>query len=595
MRILSSLAAARLVVDALERAGVRDVVVAPGSRSAPLVYALAEAEADGRLTAYVRIDERVAGFTALGLALGSRSAVAVLTTSGTAVGNLMPAVMEANHSGTPLLVLSADRPEELRGTGANQTTLQMDLFGEHVRFATDVPAGVDPSSAVATALSAARGRLAGIPAGPAQVNLAFREPLTPALDGSGWESLGSRAARPQAAELGPTTAGAPGAFGAQDGPASETEGAGTGSAREPVMVRPAAARRTVVLAGHDAGPSAEYFARALGLPLLAEPSSNARFGPNAVGPYRLLLDHFGPGSPHAIERVVVFGRPTLSRPVSQLLARTDIERALYLPRPVAWFEAGRRPELVLTQWDQLIGFAGHGPAGWLDAWTDRAAEAEDALAAVLAAATPADGLTGPAVARAVWDRAHRDEGGNLMLGSSNPVRDADLAGRPVTAPPGPDGARLRVFANRGLAGIDGTIATATGIALGTGAPTRVLLGDLTFLHDSGALLVGTTERGADVQIIVLNDSGGGIFSVLEHGRLAEAPAYASAVERFFGTPHAVNLGALAAAYGWRHTLAGTPAELAAALAAPVLGRGIIEVTASRQGLRALHAQIRAAL
>jgi 2-succinyl-5-enolpyruvyl-6-hydroxy-3-cyclohexene-1-carboxylate synthase len=184
---------------------------------------------------------------------------------------------------------------------------------------------------------------------------------------------------------------------------------------------------------------------------------------------------------------------------------------------------------------------------------------------------------------------------NLVLGSSNPVRDADLAGRP--APAGPDGGAgpVRVFANRGLSGIDGTVATATGIALATGAPTRVLLGDLTLLHDSGALLLGTGEQEADVQLIVLNDAGGGIFSVLEHGRLAEAPNYAAAVERFFGTPHAVDLGALAAAYGWRHTQVSTTAELAAALAPPVHGRSIVEVAATREGLRELHARIASAL
>ncbi|PYI67884.1 2-succinyl-5-enolpyruvyl-6-hydroxy-3-cyclohexene-1-carboxylic-acid synthase [Arthrobacter livingstonensis] len=580
--------AARYVVDALERAGVRHIVVAPGSRSAPLVYALAEAEADGRITTYVRIDERVAGFTALGLAQGSRGPAAVLTTSGTAVGNLMPAVMEANHSGTPLLVLSADRPEEMRGTGANQTTAQLDLFGEHVRFATDVAAGIDPIGAVATALSAAQGRLEGIPAGPVQVNLAFRDPLTPALDGSEWERLipsgshDSQAGRGSLAAVGP----------------AET----TGSHQlrtleaEPVMVRPSTSHRTVVLAGHGAGPDAEYFARMLGLPLFAEPSSNARYGPNAVGPYRLLLDRFGPASAQPMERVVVFGRPTLSRPMAQLLARTDLERALYLPHPVAWFEAGRRPELVLTQWDQLVGFAGHGPDGWLEAWQDAARTAEQLLDTVLAETARPGKLSGPAVARQVWARLQQEaEQGpavNLVLGSSNPVRDADLAGHPALT-----GAAYAatVFANRGLAGIDGTIATATGIALATGASTRVLLGDVTFLHDAGALLLGTGEHEADVQVIVLNDNGGGIFSVLEHGVLATAANYAAAVERFFGTPHVVDLAALAAAYGWGHTLAGTTAELAAALAAPVRGRSIVEVTATREGLRELHAQIASAL
>ncbi|GAA4655385.1 2-succinyl-5-enolpyruvyl-6-hydroxy-3-cyclohexene- 1-carboxylic-acid synthase [Arthrobacter cryoconiti] len=572
------------MVDALERAGVRHVVVSPGSRNAPLAYALAEAQADGRLQTYVRIDERVAGFTALGLAQGSDSPAAVVTTSGTAVGNLMPAVMEANHSGTPLLVLSADRPQELRGTGANQTTQQLDLFGEHVRFATDVAAGDDPSSAVATALSAAQGRLEEIPAGPVHVNVAFRDPLTPALDGSEWERLHPIVESVTMPEIGATNDVAP---------VAEPQ------IVEPPMVLPASSHRSVVVAGHGAGPEAERFARTLGLPLLAEPSSNARFGPNAVGPYRLLLDGFGADSLWPIERVVVFGRPTLSRPIAKLLANAELERALYVPRPVAWFEAGRRAELVLTQWDQVVGFAGRGPEGWLKAWQTAGAAAEEALDVILVkhaqpeAPVTAEALSGPAVARAVWARVQNggaeEAAGNLILGSSNPIRDVDLAGKPTKK------GTARVFANRGLAGIDGTVATATGIALATGAPTRVLLGDLTFLHDVGALLLGTDETEADLQVIVFNDFGGGIFSVLEHGTLAQTPNYAPAVERFFGTPHAVDVAALARAYGWGHTLVSTETELTDALAAGVHGRSIVEVRASRVDLRGLHARIRAAL
>ncbi|MDO5752957.1 2-succinyl-5-enolpyruvyl-6-hydroxy-3-cyclohexene-1-carboxylic-acid synthase [Arthrobacter sp.] len=569
--------AARYVVDALERAGVGHVVVAPGSRSAPLVYALAEAEADGRLSVHVRIDERVAGFTALGLALGSNSPVAVLTTSGTAVGNLMPAVMEANHAGIPLIVLSADRPEELRGTGANQTTQQLDLFGEHVRFATDVPAGTDPTSAISTAMSAARGRLEGIPAGPAQVNLAFRDPLTPALDGSEWERLL------------PVVEGSV----VEDSAVEPIETTGsrspTAPQARPAQALPSSSHRTVVVAGHGAGPEAEYFARLLGLPLLAEPSSNARFGPNAVGPYRLLLEQFGPDSAQPIQRVVLFGRPTLSRQISALLADTSLERALFLPTPVPWFEAGRRTELILTQWDQLMGFAGRGPEGWLQAWQGASAKAEVALDTALDPGLSGGVLTGPRVARALWARAQQDPGSNLMLGSSNPVRDVDLAGRPTAEN------RVDVYANRGLSGIDGTVSTASGLALATNRPTRLLLGDVTFLHDSGALATGPAEQPVQLQIVVLNDAGGGIFSVLEHGRLAQAPNYASAVERFFGTPHTVQLAALATAYGWEHTLVNTAAELDAALAAPVHGRHIIEVAASRAGLRELHARISKAL
>lgn len=607
--LLSSMDAARYVVDALERAGVRHVVVAPGSRSAPLVYALAEAEADQRITAHVRIDERVAGFTALGLALGSDSPVAIVTTSGTAVGNLLPAVMEANHAGVPLLVLSADRPEELRGTGANQTTVQLDLFGEHVRFATDVAAGSDPTSAIATALTAARGRLDGIPAGPVQVNLAFRDPLTPALDGSEWERLLPVIETPGAAAgfvegLLTDDAGTDTALSAAEVAPAPEDGEEFAPLELPAaMFQTSSVHRTVVVAGHGAGEEAELFARMLGLPLLAEPSSNARFGPNAIGPYRLLLEKFGPESAHPIERVVVFGRPTLSRQISNLLARTDLERALFVPVPVPWFEPGHRTELILTQWDQLLGFAGRGPEGWLQAWQQASEQAESALDSTLSGTGKATGsrpdggklaapstLNGPQVARAVWEAAQKDAGSILMLGSSNPVRDADLAGRPTATN------QLTVHANRGLAGIDGTISTATGLALATGKTTRVLLGDVTFLHDSGALNIGPAEALPQLQVIVLNDGGGGIFSVLEHGRLAEAPNYATAVERFFGTPHTANLGALAAAFGWSHVSVGTATQLAKALAAPVLWPCIIEVEASdRASLRELHAGIAEAI
>jgi 2-succinyl-5-enolpyruvyl-6-hydroxy-3-cyclohexene-1-carboxylate synthase len=562
---LDSIDAARLAVKALVDGGVRHVVLAPGSRSAPMAYALAEAEEAGRIEVQVRIDERVAGFTALGLALGSGDPAAVLTTSGTAVGNLLPAVMEANHAAVPLLVLSADRPEELRGTGANQTTIQLDIFGEHVRFAADIPAGANPETAIGTALSAARGRLPGTPSGPVQLNLAFRDPLTPALDGGGWDS--GQTVHPPAPVAGPFQQGSgPGPLGQE---AAEPADTGT-------------RHRTVVIAGHGAGGSAEVFARSLGLPLLADPTSNARYGPNSVGPYRLLLQHFGPASAQPIERAVVFGRPTLSRPIAALLARPDIKRALYLPRRVAWFIEGRRSEQTILDWDELADFAGNGPEGWLQAWQDAARAAEVALDGVLAAA---EDLTGLHVAREVWARTQ----GNLVLGSSNPVRDADLAGRPQSVP------AAAVYANRGLSGIDGTVSTATGIGLATGRPTRVLLGDLTFLHDAGALLLGPGEREADLQLVVLNDGGGGIFSLLEHGILGRKPRYAAAVERLFGTPQEADIAALAAGYGLSHRRITTTADLAAALAEPPAGRSILEVRASRSGLRELHASVNAAV
>ena len=553
---LNSVDAARLAVAALTTAGVRHVVVAPGSRSAPMAYALAEAEAAGAVRLHVRIDERVAGFTALGLAQGSQGPAAVLTTSGTAVGELMPAVMEANHAAVPLVVLSADRPDELRGSGANQTTNQVNLYGSHVRCALDVPAGADPSAFVARALAEALG--ASGPRGPVQLNLAFRDPLIPDDATAGFAPA------------------APGTIVASTIAAStiasgDAVGTGIPTADQ------ASAARTVVVAGHGAGELAAVFARHLGLPLLAEPSSNARFGPNAVAQYRLLLEHLGAD----VERVIVFGRPTLSRPIAALLSRPDVQQALYLPGPVAWFEEGRRRERIITTLDELLQFAGRGEAGWLERWQQAGARADAALRSTLAERTPLNGLH---VADAVWEGTD----GNLVLGSSNPIRDADLIASPGWHP-------LEVYANRGLAGIDGTISTATGIALATGIPTRLLVGDLTFLHDAGGLLLGPGEDEADLQVVVLNDAGGGIFGLLEHGEDANLARHRLAVERLFGTPHTADLGLLARGYGVGHTLVASAAELDAELAKPIRGRTVIEVRADRSGLRALHATIKSAI
>ena len=520
-----------------------------------MAYALAEAEAAGKVLLHVRIDERDAGFTALGLALATEAPAAVLTTSGTAVGNLLPAVMEANHSAVPLVVVSADRPEELHGTGANQTTTQLDLFGDHVRFAVDVPAGDSPQRAVATALYAATGALEDTPPGPVQVNLAFRDPLVPgpgdALPTAAGHSVFHYDAGPQALDL----------------PAASNE---------------LAERRTVVLAGHDAGPVAEAFARAHSLPLLAEPSSNARFGPNAVGPYRVLLEHFGPDSATPIERVVLFGRATLSRPVAALLARPAIESAIYQPVPVAWYEAGRRRETPIETLPELAAFAGRGSAEWLDSWLLAGAAAQHALDGLLAGESAANG---PSVGATVWEHSR----GKLVLGSSNGIRDVDLAGQPHPDP------IATVYANRGHAGNDGTIATATGIALGSGRETTLLLGDVTFLHDAGGLLLGHGEPVPDLRIVVLNDSGGAIFSLLEHGAVEDSGAYGTAVERLFSTPHSVNIAALAAAYGVGHQAVSTTAELAEALKSPLKGRTIVEVRVDRAGLRGLHARIKEAV
>ncbi|WP_434993521.1 2-succinyl-5-enolpyruvyl-6-hydroxy-3-cyclohexene-1-carboxylate synthase [Arthrobacter sp. Ld5] len=618
---LDSAASAARVVRALVAGGVHDVVVAPGSRSAPLAYALSEAEDAGLVRLHVRIDERSGAFTALGLALGGQRPAAVVTTSGTAVGELLPAVMEANHAAVPLVVISADRPAELRGTGANQTTVQPGLFGVHVRMGIDVGAGEDPGPTVRDALHAALGRAVGgvptAPPGPVHLNLAFRDPLVPADPGDAgdaWDTgvTGNTgedrpATRPGAGfavatgaddgggtAVGSVGGAAGGSVGADDGGAA-TAGPGGGAdasvpgggAEAPVSAeagpqpegRPhrTGAGRTVVVAGHGAGELAAVFAAHLDLPLFAEPSSNARFGSSAVAPYRLLLEHLGA----PITRVVTFGRPTLSRPVAALLARPDVEHALYLPAPVAWFEDGRRPERIIDTLPELLAFAGRGEEGWLRSWREAGAAADAAIQSLLGDEPQ---LTGLHVADAVWEYTH----GNLVLGSSNPIRDVDLVAATDQHP-------LEVFANRGLAGIDGTISTATGVALAAGIPTRALLGDLTFLHDVGGLLVGSGEPQPDLQIVVLNDGGGGIFGLLEHGAESTTARYGPAVERLFGTPHTVDLAALAAAYGLRHERATTPQELDTAMERPIRGRSILEVRAERPTLRDLHARVRHAV
>ncbi|MET1034500.1 MAG: 2-succinyl-5-enolpyruvyl-6-hydroxy-3-cyclohexene-1-carboxylic-acid synthase [Arthrobacter sp.] len=597
-----SLNAARSALQTLAEGGVRHLVLCPGSRSAPLAYAAAETEERGELRVHVRVDERDAGFTALGLSLASGRPVAIATTSGTAVGELLPAIMEANHAGVPLIVLSADRPEELRGTGANQTTDQPGLFGSHVRLCVDIPAGQDPApelrramlTAEGIAASDGRGELPGlggvegisvhaVARGPVHLNIAFRDPLVP---GPGAALASTRGSAPDSGSAG--GAGGPQRGESEDGEPQDRGTETEAGPRDEAFLTPIEdlpERRTVVIAGHDAGPVAEEFARRHGLPLLAEPSSNARFGPHAVGPYRLLLAPFE----SSIERVVVFGRPTLSRPVERLLAGGAVPAALYVPEPVGWFDVGRRLERIIDEPEDLSLFAGRGAPGWLDAWLAAGAAAERSIAGVLDAGP----MTGLLLAREVWAASR----GALVIGSSNAIRDADLAGQPAGAP------AARIFANRGLAGIDGTVATATGVALARGeGRTTLLLGDVTFLHDVGGLFLGDGEFEPDLDVVVLNDGGGAIFSTLEHGLVAESGHYGSTVERFFGTPHRVRLDGLAAAYGLDYVRVDDPAALRAVLDARAPGesggrtrRRIVDVAIDRTDVRALHRRIASAV
>ncbi len=556
-----STSAARTLVRELPRLGIRHVVVAPGSRSAPLAHALAGAAGRSDLRLHVRIDERVAAFTALGLARGGDAPVVVVTTSGTAAANLHPAVLEAAHAGVPMIVLTADRPHEMRGTGANQTTDQVRLFGSASRLFADVPAphgrdgeDGDLRNLLARAAAAAVGHRSGA-AGPVHLNLAFREPLVPG-DGPADPSPGDY-------------------FSAQGPDQGESLGrthVDSQAHRDPVVLE--SGPRTVVVAGDRAGHQARAFAEAGGYPLLAEPSSGARGGDHAVGAYRLLLDSSELGS--RIERVVVFGHPTLSRPVSSLLSRPDVEVVVVAGQAPEWPDAGRRADRVVSC---VVTGSGDHDRPWLSTWQRAGQNAQRAVDAVLAA----EPLTGPAVAACVW--AAQRTGDMLVVGSSNPVRDLDLvAVPPVDEVPA-------VIANRGLSGIDGTLSTAAGAALGSRAPARVLLGDLAFLHDAGGLLVGPLEAHPDLQVVVVNDDGGGIFSLLEHGDAS----YAAGFERVFGTPHGADLASLSAGYGVPHRRVDDVAGLRDALASPPRGRSVVEVRTDRAALRDLHRKLRAAV
>ncbi|KAA9395275.1 2-succinyl-5-enolpyruvyl-6-hydroxy-3-cyclohexene-1-carboxylic-acid synthase [Kocuria coralli] len=601
-----SLLTASLVLDHLVAGGAREFFFAPGSRSAPFAYTAAGRDGTD-LRAHVRLDERSAAFHALGAARATGTPSAVITTSGTAVGNLLPAVLEADHAEVPLVLLTADRPPELRGTGANQTTRQPGVFGDHVRAAVDVVVprgltgaalGADVAEALAPALSALRGD-DGVPPGPVHINVALREPLQPALDDLPVSSAGAGRTDTGRADTGRADTGRTGTDG--NGAAGSAAGPGwVPSPLDPVhavdlgpgeAAELAAAagclpqHRTVILAGDGAGPAAAEMATALGLPLLAEPSSGARGGETAVGPYRLLLDS---ATGRSIERVLLIGRPTLSRPVGRLLARTDLRTAAWQPAPVAWYEDGRRQETVLRSLGEVLDFTGRGAPEWLAAWRGLGAQAQrgvdDELDHLIR--TAPGFLPGPAVAREVWRACGRD-GAALVAGSSNPIRDLDLS-----AEPGSEGAgNVRVIANRGLAGIDGTVATAAGVSLATEACVRVLLGDLTFLHDAGSLLHLKGEGIPDAQLVVLDDRGGGIFATLEHGELAEEPRWAGTVERFFGTEPEADIAGLCRAYGVPVVEVADLPGLREALSRPIRGTSVVVVAARREGLRDLHARI----
>ena len=474
----------------LVRQGVTNYFLAPGSRSQSLAIAISQLEAAGKAKAVVRLDERSLGFTALGHALASGSPAALVVTSGTAVANLHPAVLEAHHSSVPLLILSADRPASLRGKGANQTTNQVGLFGS-AAVCIDVPIGATPQDAHELGTKVARHFQAR--SGPLQLNLQFAPPLS--------------ASEPNAAELAKTL----------QVTASEEP------VRELTQLSVPVDDHTVVVAG-SSGERAREFAEAANLPLLAEPSSGARAGRCASAAYLSRIDELG----DQVRKVVVFGKPTLSRKLLSLIEDSTV-----------YFESSSRHGLF-DPFDSVIASAerltpdGKGSDQWVSSWK----------------AEPEMTSRGAFVSE-VWNRSD-----SLVLGASDLIRQLDQVATPK---------EIAVYSNRGLSGIDGVVSTAIGVALAKG-PTTALIGDLTLLHESGGL--NLTGLAPELRIVVGNDRGGEIFKKLEIAQTASPEV----LERFFTTPQRVDIEGLANAYGWQYVACKDLGDLAEAwpLTGPVI-------------------------
>ena len=529
---MPSVDTASAILESLDTLGVTHVLYCPGSRSAPFAYALEAGSFGGDARAV--LDERGAGFAAVGLAR-TGALPAIVVTSGTAVAELAPAVLEASHARLPLLVLSADRPGELRGVGASQATDQAGFFGTHVRASIDLePQEASPSLVghLTRAVAAACGAPSGTP-GPVQVNVAFRDPLTPVrpASASGNEAGASFVPRP-----------------------AQVVAAFPVPVRWEGVVGPAAAG--LIVAGEGASPFAREWSEASGFPLLAEPASGAWSG-GGVTPFEQTLVASSLGR-------------EVDRPIQALLARPDVCVTVVDPH-TPWVDVSGNASVVVDDLKPAREPIRAAQAEWASRVRQAACDAGERIESLLAAGS---GRTMLDLARAVA----ASTSGPLVLGASNPVRAFDLAVPTLEG-------RV-VHSNRGQAGIDGTIATAVGICLGSGyagealAPARervtAVMGDLTACHDASSLALAAAAR-AHLDIVVADDGGGGIFATLEHGRATSPEAY----DRWFGLAQSVDYEALAAAYGVAFARADEPQELESLLAQPASGPRLIHAPIER--------------
>jgi len=575
---------ASILVDELARGGLQAVCLAPGSRSTPLALAFA---AQPAVRLYRHLDERSAGFFALGLALASGRPVALVCTSGTAAANFFPAIIEAYHAHVPLLVLTADRPPELRQSGANQTIDQIKMYGDQVRWAVEAPVPQPDAPPVVlrhlrTLAARALAAAAGPPPGPVHINLPFRKPLEP-------EAVAA------ANGDGPATT-----TGALDQPFTRmSRGRLSPAAEQIAMAAGALARRRGVIVcgpscpGDDFPAAVAALAARLGWPILADPLSGLRHGPQVsgglvLGGYGLWLPALTARRPRP-EALLRFGAAPTSAALAGWLDDADPAVHLHVRDDGQWADDQHRtrayvaadPALFCRQLAAALDDEASAPAEWAATLQTAETHAWAALDRALEAAPLFDG---GAIAGAL---AALPDGAVVFAGNSMPVRYVDAFDRPTPR-------QLAVYGNRGASGIDGNVSTALGLAAASGRPVVALLGDITFYHDMNGLLSVGQHALNDVTFVVTNNDGGGIFRRLPIAQ--HDPPFTD----LFLTPHGLTFGHAAALYGLGYAAVRDKAALEATLArggpaAPRLIEVITDGAADLDRHRAVLAAVAAEL
>ncbi len=560
----------RALLSSLYQGGVRHVVVAPGSRNTPLTAALTSEGAPFRT--WLHLDERSAGYFALGLARQTGTPVVITCTSGTAAANFLPAAVEARLSRVPLIFLTADRPPEARDVGAAQTVDQVNLFGTHVKWSADLPvADASALDELVRYASSAGARAAATvleaPQGPVHLNIPFREPLIEAGDAPFGDVEQPVVRSPRRAEPDAITV-----------------------ARLAAMLP---GRRGLLVCGPESEglPAAEIaaLARALGWPVIADPLSGLRAGTHD---HALVVDsvdalvrvpEFVEGATPQV--VLRFGASMTSKPFNTWLAGlADVHRIVVDPAEPStggW----RDPDLQLGESISadtslfvraLLGALQGQPAdaAWAVRWTEANAAARRALR------DASNEIAEPFEGRVVYDLADAlPDGATLVAGNSMPVRDIDSFFASTAR-------RIRIVGTRGASGIDGVVSTAVGAAAAGDGPVALLIGDLSFLHDLNGLWP-LRRHGLDLTVVLVNNNGGGIFSFLP-----QRQAVPARFDEWWGTPHGIDLAPAVALHSGRHTVLGAgsaTSAIAEALARP--GLDVIEVQTDRERNVALHRQV----